>query len=69
MTTSRRPVIRVKADQKLYAVDGATGWELVRDGFAEWEYVPESKLDGLPELESASARAAFKRSTRKPRGK
>lgn len=52
MPTSRKPAIRLKADGKLYVVDRAKGWELVRDGFAEWEYVPEAKHDALPELES-----------------
>ncbi len=56
------PAIRMKADTteprrlsgKLYAVDGAEGWPIVRDGLAEWEYVPESKIGALAAAEAAA---------------
>lgn len=36
---------------KFYQVTQAEGWELVRDGFAIWQYVPESKANALPSSE------------------
>lgn len=36
---------------KLYQVTQSEGWELVRDGFAVWQYVPQPKADALPSSE------------------
>lgn len=38
---------------KFYQVTQAEGWELVRDGFAMWQYVPESKTGTLTSCEPA----------------
>ena len=50
-TTTEKPVRR---KGKLYDVPFPESWELVRDGLAEHEYVPESKLDVLTASEPKS---------------
>lgn len=55
------PSIRMKRDAphrfagKLYNVDMPEAWELVRDGLADWEYVPEKKMEELASEETAKA--------------
>jgi hypothetical protein len=45
---------REKPDRKagrLYNVEWPESWELVRDGWAEYEYVPEPKIPALASAE------------------
>lgn len=54
MPTIRMKVTREKPSRKagkLYNVEFPESWELVRDGYAEHEYVPESKVEALTAAE------------------
>lgn len=76
MPTIRMNKTRTNPDRKagkLYNVPWPESWDLVRDGWAEYEYVPEPKIPALNASEPVTAtaasaeRAALKRSTSKPR--
>lgn len=66
------PQIRMKADHTddarasrkagaVYNVTQEEGWPLVRDGHAEWTYVPEDKVADLFHAEPKKADPAAKR--------
>lgn len=68
------PTVRMNTDSskpprtagKLYNIDNPEAGTLVRDGFADWEYVAESKVAALTSEDLAVKQTARTRGDRPP---